>query len=90
MRSFLVSFRATGKGVDIVGDVIADLPDEGRLNKAFIDSIREDIKSGFNAKFAERKSFIDSIVTHTAAPTQDSKLLSVDQVVILSFLHLEA
>ena len=76
MRSFFISFKAGGKGIDIWGDLVADMPDGAKLDKPFIDGIKADIKSSFDAKF-------DQAPLTSESPT-------ISQVVIFSIIPLEA
>lgn len=77
MRSFLVTFKVGGKGIDFIGDLVADLPDEICFDKVFIDRIKADVKTSFDAKLAEGAK------PATEPPT-------VAQVVILAVIPLEA
>ena len=77
MRSFLVTFKAGGKGIDFIGDLVADLPDDISFDKVFIDRIKADVKTSFDAKLAE------GLQPGAEPPT-------IAQVVILAVIPLEA
>jgi hypothetical protein len=57
MRTFWINYKVKvstkGSQIDIEGDVVADMPDDGKLTSAWLNHIRAEVQANVIAKLSE-------------------------------------
>lgn len=74
MRTFWISYKVSTKGGQIDGDLVADMPDDGKLTSAWLNQVKAEIKANVTAKLADH---------HKIAP------ITVGNPIILGVIPLE-